>query len=644
MLPRARSLFVAGLSLLSLSLPCSASPAAARDNSWVGINLWPIADWSTEWVFVDAFKHARSWIPQEVSGYIWDTGQPLALTPEGWPLLAPGQAAGTLLCRELGGHYPGGEYTALWDGSGEVEFHFDAEVTQTWPGGAKMTVTPSDAGIHVKVVASNTSDPVRNIRVLMPGFESNYATQIFHPLFLERLRGFTSLRFMDWQETNNSLQVNWNQRPRTDYFTQAGDSGVALEYMIALCNRLHCDPWFCMPHMATDAYVASFATLVEQQLDPDLRVYIEYSNEVWNPIFEQAQWAFQHGNALNLSSNEYQAQLFYHSLRSVEVFGVWESVFGGTGRLVRVLGSHSANPWTGEQIMSYQDAWQHADALGIAPYFGGTLGSGTQAATTITWNVEQVLDACDGLMQGTLASVAQNQDNAAQHGLALMAYEGGQHLVGVGSWITNQTLQNLFTEANRHPRMGELYERYLQGWEELGGSTFCAFSSCVTPSLFGQWGAMEWQDQPIAEAHKYRALRQAIWRSSAEAPTPSCSSRPTSAGVPAALGYSGTSSVVLDDLQLEASDGLGNFGVFFLGVQLQPVPFGDGVLCIAPPTTRLAVRPIQAGLATLGAAPSQLPLAVDAGTSLQFQFWFRDPAGGPAGFNFSNALGVTYAP
>jgi hypothetical protein len=28
--------------------------------------------------------------------------------------------------------------------------------------------------------------------------------------------------------------------------------------------------------------------------------------------------------------------------------------------------------------------------------------------------------------------------------------------------------------------------------------------------------------------------------------------------------------------------------------------------------------------------------------SRNFQFWFRDPAGGPAGFNLTNALKITF--
>ena len=60
--------------------------------------------------------------------------------------------------------------------------------------------------------------------------------------------------------------------------------------MIQLCNMLKIDPWFCIPHRATDDYIAQFARLVREKLDPSLKVYLEYSNELWNWGFHQAGW------------------------------------------------------------------------------------------------------------------------------------------------------------------------------------------------------------------------------------------------------------------------------------------------------------------------------------------------------------------
>ena len=48
--------------------------------------------------------------------------------------------------------------------------------------------------------------------------------------------------------------------------------GVPLEVMALLVNKLGADPWFCMPHTATDDYVRGFAQAALQLLRPDVKV------------------------------------------------------------------------------------------------------------------------------------------------------------------------------------------------------------------------------------------------------------------------------------------------------------------------------------------------------------------------------------
>ncbi len=69
------------------------------------------------------------------------------------------------------------------------------------------------------VERTDPSDPIRNIRVLMPGYEQAavWGAQPFHPALLEFLRPFGLLRFMDWMESNAEvLPVEWDQRPRVE--------------------------------------------------------------------------------------------------------------------------------------------------------------------------------------------------------------------------------------------------------------------------------------------------------------------------------------------------------------------------------------------------------------------------------------------
>src|SRR5262245_18033506 len=99
-----------------------------------------------------------------------------------------------------------------------------------------------------------------------------------------------------------------------------------------------------MPHLADDEFVREFAKLVKKTLDGKRKVYLEYSNEVWNAGFKQAHHAAEQGKKEGLSNNAYQAQLFWYSKRSVEIFKIWEDELG-KDRLVRVLAAQAANSW-----------------------------------------------------------------------------------------------------------------------------------------------------------------------------------------------------------------------------------------------------------------------------------------------------------
>jgi len=475
-----------------------------NDNSPLALNLSGINSWMAQWAFVDGFRQSRDWIPQEVDGWTWDTGEPIDLDEHGWvQSLSAGQAAGTLIFDS--GHYPAGEYVLLHEGSGGFDIQWDATVTSTQPGRITMDVIP-DEGIHLKLIDTDPGDPVRNIRFVMPGYEGSYETEPFHPLFLQRLETFASLRFMDWAETNGSPIAHWDERATLDDANQSGEAGVALELMIQLANTLHADPWFCMPHLADDDFVTQFATMVRDQLDPGLVVHVEYSNEVWNGQFEQAGYAEQQGLDLGLSGNGYEARLRYYSQRSVEIFGLWEQVFGGPDRLVRVLASQSANPWTAETVLDWDDAYLHADALAIAPYFGGYLGDADTQYDVQNWTLDEMFTELDAAVAGAIADMGENAAVADTRGLALIAYEGGQHLVGTGGAENNETLEQLFHDTNRDPRMGDRYRTYLDGWKAADGQLFAAFNYCAGWSKWGSWSALETQDQDQADAPKYDAL------------------------------------------------------------------------------------------------------------------------------------------
>src|SRR5262249_21923574 len=144
-----------------------------------------------------------------------------------------------------------------------------------------VDVTAKTGSCFCRITRTNEKDPVRNIRLVLPGYRTTYEKEPFHPDFVKRWQGFSVFRFMDWQRTNDSKLVEWSQRTTKDHHSQALGGGVALEFMIDLCNRQKVDPWFCMPHLASDDFVKQFATTVQKKLDKERKVYVEYSNECW---------------------------------------------------------------------------------------------------------------------------------------------------------------------------------------------------------------------------------------------------------------------------------------------------------------------------------------------------------------------------
>lgn len=474
----------------------------------LAVNVPELHYWAAQLAYANLFDQASRWYREDLTTWAWDAGPPLELDEHGWVTeLKPQQAASVLIARGPKGLLPEGQYEVTWDGAGAFTVQGDPTVVSSEPGRMVLAIDEStESGIQLRLTDTDPDDYVRNVRVRPPGLAADH-DGLFHPRFLQLLSKFRAIRFMDWQRTNGSALVHWEDRSRPTDAVQTSDSGVCLEHMLALCNALRCDAWFCMPHLATDEYVANFASQVEAELDPGLRVFVEYSNEVWNGGFEQAHHAAQQGAQLGLSGSAFQNQLRWYSRRSVEVFDLWRNVFGADSeRLVCVLAGQSVNPWTGTVILGDQDAHEKTDAYAIAPYFGATLGSPEHGPELLTLSRDEVWEHVESSLKATLEKVGENVALAEEHGLPLMAYEAGQHLVGTGSMLQSQGLTQLFVGLNREERMGELYSRYLAGWRESGAHEMFLWNLADEPSQFGSWGLLERSTQDPADAPKFRAV------------------------------------------------------------------------------------------------------------------------------------------
>ena len=201
-------------------------------------------------------------------------------------MLAPNQKAGRMMVRDLSRHGLSGVYTVLFDGDGVVHATMSdvKRVSRPEPGRVDIDVQLSvefNNGIWLTVQRTNPDDPVRNIRVIAPGFFSDqqFLYNPFHPAFIHSLKRYRVLRFMDWANTNHDLDGSWDARAKLSDLSYV-IRGVPLEEMVLLANMVGADGWFCIPHRADDHYVTKFAELVHSTLRPDRKIYVEFSNEV----------------------------------------------------------------------------------------------------------------------------------------------------------------------------------------------------------------------------------------------------------------------------------------------------------------------------------------------------------------------------
>jgi len=133
-----------------------------------------------------------------------------------------------------------------------------------------------------------------------------------------------------------------------------------------------------------------------------------------------------------------------------------------------------------------------------------------------------------------------------------------------------------------------------------------------------------------------------------EPPQSYCVSSPNSAGPGAFIAGEGSQSVVLNEFHLRVTGSVPNqFGLFFYGAGQLQSAVGNGVLCVSPPFFRLAPVQANAGgevLFHLDLAATQGAGLIEAGSTWNFQWWYRDPPAGGAKYDFSDGLEVEFCP
>ncbi|MDQ8181424.1 sugar-binding protein [Pelagicoccus sp. SDUM812005] len=374
---------------------------------------------------------------------------------------------------------------------------------------------------------------------------ANYDTSNpFNPVFLDELAHYEVIRFMDMNPTNNNWIENWEDRRQPDDLDQRVIQnytkenvrvlqGVAFEWMIKLCNLLEVDMWINVPHAASNDYVAQLANLIRDNLDPNLQVMVEYSNEAWagfgSEIYTQEQ-----GYALGLEQGDFPrygwfqdkeyARFRFYVMRSLELHEIFDASFGEEShRVYKVLSGWSSFP---DLSRVHRDALsdplinpngREIDGYALAPYFNFT-SSGDDEAMLADFYAR---------LEGVKTTARDHYEVWSAEDIPMITYEGGQHITTAGE------------AASRNPLIYNAYMAYLDALAPF----YQEFTHFVHHGGYGRgmaWGSKEYVGQPELLAFKYRALKD-WWLLNAslpEAEAPIIVSQPDDANVGEGAGAS----------------------------------------------------------------------------------------------------------
>lgn len=484
----------------------------------IGVNLGPPLDFSpNSLVLKDVAKSCRKWFSQNTDTLSpFDTAEALTLRPEdGYPILAAGKAAATLILREMTDTgssvplYPGGNYVLTFRGTGRVSVHFDAAFTETTTGHMEFLVTAGTGGILIKIEESDPTDPVHDIKCFQKKYETNLG-QPFADEWLDDLSQLSGpIRDLDIGETNFCQLGTFADRCTEAHYTWTlrEKGGWPLEMRAKLANALGRDLWSCKPHQLSTADGVSWFKTLQQALDGEL--FAQQSNETWNlGVFStdlngdegQCKFFQDSGIAQGLGGSDQLLQTGYaYSRATRQLFDALAADADiDMARLTRVVGgwivAGGGEFWANE-VLGFESLGASADMLAIAPYPGTSV---FDAGKTAGQMAQEAHDDVPVVAEW----IDRQKVIADSFGLDLGFYEGG-HGVESGSTADGPLVTAVHDDALSERLTAELWgEAFYRAGPNAVACSFMAYGR----GWAKPFGHKRFPGQDASLAPKWRGL------------------------------------------------------------------------------------------------------------------------------------------
>jgi hypothetical protein len=377
---------------------------------------------------------------------------------------------------------------------------------------------------NTKRSAASASDTgIRNLKVMRPGYALN-TEKIFTDDYISlcKAANFACFRYYTVQniwggEPDYPAVTQWNQRKLPTDACQSSMTSIngkrdgwCWEYIIEMANTIKKDIWINIHISCTEGYVRSLAQMLKDQLDPQINIYVENSNEVWSPTHQR------HGpyNAAQAQSHGISFDENY-ARRCVELSELFKEIFGAEeiNKRFRVLCAGQSH-YYGRSLnhvnyinRKFGSPKEYIYALSIALYFGSTFEKGTpqQITNGMVLDIDKLINnVSDAGYRPAFIQLARTWGFPG----GCTAYEGGpSDLTGLGDDISN--VANII-RANRTEAMREVMNHnYGAGWFDLGGGVACQFTIYSDYNRYGCWGLTDDYTNPDRN-YKMAAMRDMV--------------------------------------------------------------------------------------------------------------------------------------
>ena len=335
-----------------------------------------------------------------------------------------------------------------------------------------------------------------NARLIRPGYAAD-STQLFTNEYLAALQPYSVLRDLLADDANSQPILDGNNSLVTVGASQVDQTGLPWEYLITLANETNTDIWINIPQGATDSYVTALAGIFKNGgvvdgvdypgLNANLKIYLEYSNEVWGGI--PSNYTYQADAVQNSAANDPLSTFpgntdIYENTdgsttsdintalgrryleRTAEIGQIFQSVLGADPTHERI------RPVLGWQESNYAfyppalDWFQHFFGPAQSAFYG--IGNANYFNPTDFSSVDNLIASLQ--QQEISYSIPDNIDFttlATYYGLQNVSYEGGPGI----SIDSSSPDAAVALAASRDPRMEQVvYQHYINYFADGGGT------------------------------------------------------------------------------------------------------------------------------------------------------------------------------